>query len=251
MKVYQSNYINIEYKNGYLYQYWSGEQLTENIFKLELLNFLNIFLKYKPSNLLWDNRKFKFFISDKLNKWIEEEILIPQYQNGLKKLAFIVTKDVWVQQTVIKSVESFKPYVKPSFFLTEPEAISFLNENQLQSKNNKLSELKVEKLLDDNYQIRINIHKDNIEDTVIALNEIKSFQDYRNKNIDIYNALTLQEKIIIRKIVYGKTSRQIANSLNIQTDTIQTHRKNLKRKIGYQNSFELIYFAKAFAIVSF
>jgi len=223
-----------------------------NIFKQELKNFLKLFLEFKPEKLLWDNRNFNFVISNELNQWIEKDILIPQYKNGLKKLAFIVTKDIYIQQTIIKSIESFKPYIKPHFFLTELEGISFLNETHFESiKNNEISNLQIEELPNQNYEIKINLHKDNIEDTIIAIKEIKLFQEYRKKQQKVYNTLTLQEKIIIRQIVYGKTNMQIANSLFIQNDTIKTHRKNLKRKIQYQSNFDLLYFAKAFNIISF
>lgn len=252
MIIYQSNYINIDFKNDIFFQTWSGLEITEKIFKIELKNFLKVFLEFRPKKLLWDNRKFNLFISEELNLWVEKEILIPQYENGLLKLAFIVTSDIMIQQTVIKSVESFKPYLKPHFFLTKTEALKFLNDIDFQALSvSPIANLNIEQIPNNNYQLKIKIQNNNLKDTIVALREIVKFQDYRNSYQNIYDSLTTKEKIIIRQMVYGKTSKQIADLLYIQPETIGTHRKNLKRKINYRNNFELIYFAKAFGIISF
>lgn len=47
--------------------------------------------KYKPKKLLWDNRQFNLAISEELNEWVEKDILITQYENGLKKFVYVVS----------------------------------------------------------------------------------------------------------------------------------------------------------------
>lgn len=252
MKAYESEYLRATLTNDILIQTWTNLELTEEIFKNELLEFLKVFLEIKPEKLLWDNRNFNLHIPERLNQWIEKDILLPQYENGLKKITFLVPYNVLVQQTIIKSVESFKPYIKPQFFLTKKEALSYLNNDKKNDLGgNGLPNLNIENLSDNNYELRLEIDSKTLETTVIALCELNKFKEYRVSYQKTYNALTVKEKVIIRKIVYGCSSKEIGDLLNIQTDTVNTHRKNLKRKINYKNNFELLYFAKAFGIISF
>lgn len=206
MKIYQSNYLTIKFNDDFFFQTWTNLKLTEEIFKNELLEFLKLFLKIRPKKLLWDNRNFNLFIPETLNQWIEKKIMIPQYENGLQKLAFIVASDVMLQQTIIKSVESFKPYVKAHFFLTKEEAIRFLTKSNTESlQSNELISLNIKELKNNNYELKLNIHNKNLEDSIVALSETVRFQKYRNLFQDTYNSLTIKEKIIIRLIwKYGK-----------------------------------------------
>jgi DNA-binding NarL/FixJ family response regulator len=56
-------------------------------------------------------------------------------------------------------------------------------------------------------------------------------------------SLSAQEKQIIRLIIEGKTSKEIANSLFISKSTVDTHRKNINKKLEISNSSSLIKFA--------
>lgn len=55
--------------------------------------------------------------------------------------------------------------------------------------------------------------------------------------------LTLQEKQIIKLITQGQTSILIAQQLNISKTTVDTHRKNINRKLNISSTSKLIKFA--------
>ena len=55
--------------------------------------------------------------------------------------------------------------------------------------------------------------------------------------------LTFREKDILKHLVKGKTSKQIADAIHISIHTIDTHRKNIMRKTGTHNIGELINWA--------
>jgi DNA-binding NarL/FixJ family response regulator len=55
--------------------------------------------------------------------------------------------------------------------------------------------------------------------------------------------LTASEVEIVKKIAAGLTTKEIADQKNISTHTVMTHRKNIFRKIGINNSSELLMFA--------
>lgn len=62
--------------------------------------------------------------------------------------------------------------------------------------------------------------------------------------------LTMREKEIVQLIVNGLTTSQISENLNISTNTIETHRRNLYRKLDVKNLTELINFAHTYDLMS-
>lgn len=52
--------------------------------------------------------------------------------------------------------------------------------------------------------------------------------------------ITAREERVLRLIVEGKTSKEIAETLNISVKTVETHRSNLFAKFGARNVVELV-----------
>ncbi len=96
------------------------------------------------------------------------------------------------------------------------------------------------------------------EDIFAALDEIELGHLYVSKDIKRYSidntsqkqaeflksfSLTKRELEVVRHIVSGKNSQEIAEILNLSTYTINTHRKNILQKLGLKNSAALVKFA--------
>jgi LuxR family transcriptional regulator len=73
--------------------------------------------------------------------------------------------------------------------------------------------------------------------------------EYMRKNLHQYSLLSGREKEIIKLIVAGKSSYEIADILFRSIHTINTHRKNIIHKIGVNSLAGLIKFAVAFNLV--
>ena len=54
-----------------------------------------------------------------------------------------------------------------------------------------------------------------------------------------FQSLTKQEKKILKLLTKGKTSKEISNLLFISSHTVDTHKKNIKRKLGVHRASEL------------
>lgn len=71
--------------------------------------------------------------------------------------------------------------------------------------------------------------------------------DYINDNVTIGKSekvvLSNREKEILQLIANGKTSKEIAEELFIAKTTVDTHRKNMIRKLNFDNGKELIKYA--------
>jgi DNA-binding NarL/FixJ family response regulator len=57
-------------------------------------------------------------------------------------------------------------------------------------------------------------------------------------------ALTDREREILKQIVLGRSNKEIADALFISARTADTHRTNIKRKLGLQTLSQLIQYAK-------
>jgi DNA-binding NarL/FixJ family response regulator len=73
----------------------------------------------------------------------------------------------------------------------------------------------------------------------------KNVNEFTSKDESFVNKFKIskQEKEIIKLIIDGKTSKEIADLLFISKTTVDTHRKNINRKLEITNSSSLIKFA--------
>ena len=55
--------------------------------------------------------------------------------------------------------------------------------------------------------------------------------------------LTQRERDVLRHIAEGHANKQIAQALNLPVRTVETHRLNIKRKLGIDGQAELIKYA--------
>ena len=56
-------------------------------------------------------------------------------------------------------------------------------------------------------------------------------------------ALTTREQEVLRHIANGESNKQIARALDLSVRTVETHRLNIKRKLGIEGQAELIKYA--------
>ena len=55
--------------------------------------------------------------------------------------------------------------------------------------------------------------------------------------------LTSREREVLQHIANGESNKQIARELDLSVRTVETHRLNIKRKLGIDGQAELIKFA--------
>jgi DNA-binding CsgD family transcriptional regulator len=61
-----------------------------------------------------------------------------------------------------------------------------------------------------------------------------------SRNSQVHQHLTPRERLILAEIVQGRSSREVAQSLEISPRTVEFHRANLLRKFGAKNTAELV-----------
>ena len=67
---------------------------------------------------------------------------------------------------------------------------------------------------------------------------------------DRYELLTEREREILQLIAEGKTSREIAELLNISASTVDTHRAHIMEKLDLHNPYEVVLYAVRKGLIS-
>jgi len=57
------------------------------------------------------------------------------------------------------------------------------------------------------------------------------------------NQLTVREQEVLQQLASGQSNKQIAKALDLSVRTVETHRLNIKRKLGIEGQAELIKYA--------
>ena len=64
-----------------------------------------------------------------------------------------------------------------------------------------------------------------------------------NSSISIIDAITVRELDILRHLATGKSSKQIGDELSVSRHTVDTHRRNLLKKLNCRSIVELTHLA--------
>ena len=109
MLVEEREYITIEYLPHWeLLQYhWkpNNELMTEEVYKSEMLNVLDMFRKYKAQHVLLDASKSRFVITLKLQEWVNEYIIKPAAMDGLKRILVVLSEEFIAQLSMEQMLE--------------------------------------------------------------------------------------------------------------------------------------------------
>ena len=73
--------------------------------------------------------------------------------------------------------------------------------------------------------------------------------NFLRKNYNLYSKLSVREQEVLKHIALGKSAAESADLLCISVTTVETHRRNIKKKLETGSFFELTQFARAFDLI--
>ena len=80
------------------------------------------------------------------------------------------------------------------------------------------------------------------EITQVLLEDYVRFLQQRNLQ-DSYELLSDREKEVLQLLAYGKSNKEVAVALDLSTNTIESHRNNLMKKLNLHNTAEIVLYA--------
>lgn len=109
MEVYRSKYLFLVYweEHNLMEMNWlaATENISEEEYKREFLNYLEKMLVYKPNKVIPDTRDFFFTVTIELQEWIGLTIFPPLLEMGLSKVAFVMAKELIAQLSIEQAME--------------------------------------------------------------------------------------------------------------------------------------------------
>ena len=73
--------------------------------------------------------------------------------------------------------------------------------------------------------------------------------NFLRKNMALFSTLSRRERDILKYLALGKSSPEAAEDMFLSALTVETHRKNIKRKLQTNSYFDLCEYARAFDLV--
>ncbi|MDW8211489.1 MAG: hypothetical protein RMJ44_10420 [Cytophagales bacterium] len=135
MQVYQSRYAMMEVFPDRQFNKvtWlpTTAQMSEEEFKIELLNQSQAAAPYGYARILIDTSKFSMIVTPPIQKWAQENIHRPIYETGLRpKIAFLASEDIFSQVSIEQTMdeEVANDFSQIRYFQTEEEALQWLLE---------------------------------------------------------------------------------------------------------------------------
>lgn len=99
------------------------------------------------------------------------------------------------------------------------------------------------------YTITMAFPIDNMHHMAAKAERILAENDFLRKNYKSYSLLSEREREVLKELALGKTSAETAEELFISLSTVDTHRKNIRKKLGTSSYFELCQYARAFDLI--
>lgn len=109
MEVYKSTYWTIFYEKGeqLLIPIWSSSSsnMTKDVYKAEMKNYLQVVEEYEPTRLLIDCREFYFPIEPEIQEWIDKNIFPKVLNVGVKYVAIVIPSELIANLSVQQAME--------------------------------------------------------------------------------------------------------------------------------------------------
>jgi len=81
---------------------------------------------------------------------------------------------------------------------------------------------------------------DELVSSTMQKSEIYHDSSFIIANKHLYESLTVRQKQIVKLIANGSKSHEIATMLNVTTETVKTHRKNILKKLQIKSMADLV-----------
>lgn len=83
----------------------------------------------------------------------------------------------------------------------------------------------------------------------IKINRLMDDIRFLRKNVTVFSQLSAREIEVLKLMALGSSSTEIAAQLFIALATVDTHRRNIRKKLSLKNNYDAVKFAHAFDLL--
>lgn len=133
IELHHTNYFLISFDKSLDLVHYSFYKTTSTMTKeeyiLELKAFIDVVKKYQPAFVLGNMVDFGFIITPDIQTWINENLFSVYAQIGLKKIALLLSNELFSQVSIQQTIEEDEnaPF-SVAYFENEQEAIAWFTE---------------------------------------------------------------------------------------------------------------------------
>jgi DNA-binding CsgD family transcriptional regulator len=99
------------------------------------------------------------------------------------------------------------------------------------------------------YTITISFPMDAMHHMTTKAARVLEENNFLRRNFQKFSRLSERERQVLKELALGKTSAETAESLFISLGTVDTHRKNIRKKLGTSSYYELCQYARSFDLI--
>ena len=97
--------------------------------------------------------------------------------------------------------------------------------------------------------ITIALPIDSMHHMTVKASRLLEENNFLRKNFHEFSKLGKREREVLKHMALGKSSAETADELFISLNTVETHRKNIKKKLTTNSFYELCQYARAFDLI--
>jgi DNA-binding CsgD family transcriptional regulator len=181
---------------------------------------------------------------------------------GLKKLGLSLAEVKSMGEAYHRKFfnpEDNKEYVPRILGLLErnndDESVSFFQQVRASEEDPwewHFSSVKILMRDDDNHPLLTITLASPVDPSLHETNKVERLLEEKNffrTNLQRFMQLSRRELDVLRLLALGKSALETANELSIADATVETHRKNIKKKLGVSSFYELGQYARAFDLI--
>ncbi|MFC5284266.1 helix-turn-helix transcriptional regulator [Pedobacter alpinus] len=182
---------------------------------------------------------------------------------GLKELGITLDELIKLPPEVYQSryfnkedAEDYTPKILSLFENNnDEESVSFFQQVRINKQKNLTWHMTSAKIFlrDDNNSPILLITQSIPIDTMHRLTnkatKLLEENNFLKEKLELYLSLTKREIEILKHLAKGESAIECGNHLFISSKTVETHRKNIRKKLGTKSFFELTKYARAFDLI--
>lgn len=130
-KPYSSQFMDIFYDKNKSFvkviRKKTTEEMQDEDYKTDMAAIRDCIVKNKVQRALLDNSNFHFSISPSLQEWVNDKVIMPSFQGGLRRVAFIIGEDLFAQISSEQTMDEKEAQnLKSNYFEKEDDAMKWL-----------------------------------------------------------------------------------------------------------------------------
>ncbi|RKR83053.1 regulatory LuxR family protein [Mucilaginibacter gracilis] len=155
----------------------------------------------------------------------------------------------------LKDAEDYTPKLHHMIDCNTDEEVTFFQQVKINGSPDWAWHMSIIKILmrDDKglplLIINVAFKVDPMQHITTKVERILKENDFLQKNMHRFSQLTKRECAVLKQLALGKSSAETADELFIAIGTVETHRKNIRKKLNTTAYFELCEYARAFDLI--